>query len=87
MGGIILQNALYANIWIAITLFIFVWVYGWAKENLGSAKLAILFALIVVYLTFFQYPVLVWGLVALFLIATFGKEFFAKINPFEEKGW
>ncbi len=70
------------NIWIIITLFLFVWIYGWAKNNLGSAKLAILFSLIVVYLTFYSYPVLVWILVALFILQILGKDFLAQINPF-----
>jgi hypothetical protein len=82
MNGIILSG-LAENIWIAITLFLFVWIYSWAKGNLGSAKLAILFALIIVFLTFYQYPELVWILVILFLLSTFGKEIFSKLNPFE----
>jgi len=86
-GMALLQNALMDNIWVALVLFIFVWVFGWAKENLGSAKLAIIFALIVVYLTFWQFPILVWLLVAMFLLSKFGTEFFGRINPFQEKGW
>lgn len=78
----IFLNALFDNIWIVLTLFLFVWIFSWAKENLGSAKLAILFALIVVYLTFYSYPILVWLLVVFFLLQTFGKEFLAQINPF-----
>lgn len=78
----IIIDALLNNIWIVLTLFLFVWIYSWAKENLGSAKLAILFALIVVYLTFYSYPVLVWLLVVFFLLQTLGKDFLAQINPF-----
>ncbi len=78
----IIIDALLDNIWIVLTLFLFVWIYSWAKENLGSAKLAILFALIVVYLTFYSYPVLVWLLVVFFLLQTLGKDFLAQINPF-----
>ena len=70
------------NIWIVLTLFLFIWIYSWAKENLGSAKLAILFALIVVYLTFYSFPFLVWILVAFFILQTLGKEFLEQINPF-----
>ncbi|HLC79618.1 MAG TPA: hypothetical protein VJG83_04300 [archaeon] len=77
-----LLEAILDNIWIVLTIFLFIWIYSWAKENLGSAKLAILFALIVVYLTFYSYPFLVWLLVIFFLIQTFGKEFLAQINPF-----
>ncbi|HIH10417.1 MAG TPA: hypothetical protein HA254_07175 [Candidatus Diapherotrites archaeon] len=79
---LVLLEGLLDSLWIVLTLFLFVWIYGWAKENLGSAKLAILFALIVVYLTFYSYPFLVWLLVIFFLIQTFGKEFISQINPY-----
>ncbi len=78
----IILDGLMDNIWIVLTLFLFVWIYAWAKQNLGSAKLAILFSLIVVYLTFYSYPVLVWLLVAFFLMQTIGKDFLAQANPF-----
>ena len=61
-----------------LSLFYLIWIYGWAKNQLGSAKLAILFAVIVVYLTFFQYPDLVWAPVTLFFISFFGKHILEK---------
>lgn len=73
-------SGLSANIEIALMLFFFVWLFGWSKGSLGSAKLAVLFAVIIVYLTVFQYRELVWLAVALFLFATFGKELFSKIE-------
>ena len=78
----IILDGLMDNIWIVLTLFLFVWIYSWAKQNLGSAKLAILFSLIVVYLTFYSFPVLVWLLVVFFLMQTLGKDFLAQVNPF-----
>jgi len=78
----VILDGLMDNIWIVLTLFLFVWIYSWAKQNLGSAKLAILFSLIVVYLTFYSYPVLVWMLVVFFLLQTLGKDFLAQVNPF-----
>lgn len=75
---------LFENIWIALTLFAFVWIYAWAKNSLGSTKLALLFAVIIVYLTFYTFPELVWLGVFLFIMATFGKEIFAKINVFNK---
>ena len=81
MNGIILQTALEQNIWIALTLFVFVWIFSWAKGSLGSAKLAVLFAIIVVYLTAYNFPILVWIGVAVFILATFGKELITKLNP------
>lgn len=81
MGFIL--GAFEASIWTAISLFALVWIYSWAKGNLGSAKLAIIFAAIIVYLTFYQFPELVWILVALFLFATFGKELFDRVYIFK----
>lgn len=70
------------NAWTAILIFIFIWIYGWGKGNLGSAKLAIIFALIIVYLTFYSFPELVWLIVGIYFFANFGKDIIAKINPF-----
>lgn len=72
------------DIWVVLVLFIFIWLFGWAKENIGSTALAAMFALIVVYLTFYSYPFLVWLFVALFVLQTAGKEFIAQLNPFSK---
>jgi len=73
------------NVITALSLFYLVWIYSWAKSKLGSAKLAILFAVIVVYLTFFLYPdELVWIPVVFFLFANFGKEIFDKIQVYKD---
>jgi hypothetical protein len=72
--------AIETNIWVAMTLFFLVLIFAWAKNALGSAKLAILFAVIVVYLTFYQHPELVWIVIGLFLLATFGKELVSKME-------
>ena len=72
------------NLWIVLSLFYLVWIFGWAKRNLGSAKLAVLFAVIVVYLTFFQFQWLVWIPVLLFLFAVFGKGIFEKIDVYKK---
>ncbi len=74
------------DIWIALALFMFVWLYAWAKGALGSAKLGILFALIISYVTFYTYRELVWIVVILFLFATFGREIFSKMNVFSGGG-
>jgi hypothetical protein len=38
-----LLASMWDSIYIALLLVVFVWIYSWAKENLGSDKLAILF--------------------------------------------
>ncbi len=75
--------SLESNLWIVLSLFYMVWIFGWAKKNLGSAKLAVLFAVIVVYLTFFQFQFLVWVPVAIFLFAVFGKGILEKVDAFK----
>ncbi|HIH21844.1 MAG: hypothetical protein J4478_02325 [Candidatus Diapherotrites archaeon] len=70
----------WGNIWIALAIFTFVWIFSWAKSNLGSAKLAVIFALIISYITFYTNPELIWLGVLLFIFATFGKEIFEKIQ-------
>ena len=72
------------NLWIVLSLFYLVWIFGWAKRNLGSAKLAVLFAVIVVYLTFFQFQWLVWIPVLIFLFAVFGKGIFEKMDVYKK---
>jgi len=75
--------SLESNLWIVLSLFYMVWIFGWAKKNLGSAKLAVLFAVIVVYLTFFQFQFLVWVPVGIFLFAVFGKGILEKADAFK----
>jgi len=76
-------DPLMSNLWVVLSLFYMVWIFGWAKKNLGSAKLAVLFAVIVVYLTFFQFPELVWVPVIIFLFALFGKGILEKIDVYK----
>lgn len=73
------------NIQIAAGLIYLIWLYAWAKKQLGSASIAAIFAVIIVYLTFFQYPVLIWIPIALFLIATFFSGMFEKIPSSAKK--
>lgn len=67
------------DIGIVLVIVYFIWLFGWGKKALGSAKLAILMALTIVFLIFIQHMELVWVPVILFLLATFGKEFLNKV--------
>ena len=73
------EATLYNDLWTVLSLFYLIWIFGWAKKALGSAKLAILFAVIVVYLAFFLHPELVWIPVIIFVFAVFGIGVFEKI--------
>lgn len=74
---------LYTNIETVLGLVYLIWLYGWSKKYVGSAKLAIFFAVIVVYLTFFQFRELIWVPVFLFLFAFFGSSLLEKIKKTE----
>ncbi len=76
-------DGLMGNLEIALILFFFIWIMAWAKGTLGSAKLAVLFAFLVTYLTVYSYRELVWLTVLLFLFATFGKDLFEKVQIFK----
>ena len=76
-------DGLMDNLEIALILFFFIWIMSWAKGTLGSAKLAVLFAFLVTYLTVYSYRELVWLTVLLFLFATFGKDLFEKVQIFK----
>ncbi len=80
----ILYDALVDNIHLALTIFLFIWIYNWAKGNVGSAKLALVTAIVIIFLTFYSFPELVWLLVLLWAFATFGKDIFSKIGLFEK---
>ncbi len=77
-------DPLIQNLEIALSLFYLVWLFGWSKRNLGSPKLAILFSVIVVYLTFFQFPQLIWVPVLIFLFAVFGKGILEKMDVYKK---
>lgn len=81
----ILLSSVFNDLWTVISLFYLVWIYSWAKTTLGSPKLAILLAVIVVYLTFYSHPELVWIALGVFLLGTFGKDFIGKLSPFRVK--
>ncbi len=85
MNGFFLQGLLAENIWVVLTLFFFVWVFTWAKKNLESATLGVIFAIIVVFLTFYSFPELVWITVIVYILMNYGKDL-KKLNPWDKMG-
>lgn len=80
----VVTDILIENIHLAITIFLFIWIYNWAKGNVGSAKLALITAIVIVFLTFYSFPELVWLLVLLWAFATFGKDVFSRVGLFDK---
>lgn len=81
----IMASSLEQDLVVVLTLFYFLWIFSWGKKVLGSAKLAVLFALIITYLVFFLHPELVWIPVVIFFVATFGTTLFDKVQVFKGK--
>ncbi|MDD3084133.1 MAG: hypothetical protein PHP82_03860 [Candidatus ainarchaeum sp.] len=63
---------------LVILIVLFIWIYSWGKNQLGT-KLGLLLAVIIVYLTFFSFPELIWIVFIFFILATFGKELLERI--------
>ena len=57
---------------LALTMIFFVWILNWARKNLGSPRLAIVYALVLAYIIFFKHPEAVWlvfGILVLSIVA------------------
>ncbi|MEM0359721.1 MAG: hypothetical protein QXK06_00075 [Candidatus Diapherotrites archaeon] len=76
---------LFANVAIVLGLIYLIWIYSWIKKQLGSAKIALLLSVIIVYLTFFQFPELIWVPVIFFFLAFFFSGMFEKVGKGETK--
>lgn len=63
---------------LALTLIMFVWILNWMRKLLGSARLALLFALVISYLVFFKHPNLLFTVFGLLFLVYFFKPFFEK---------
>jgi chromate transport protein ChrA len=66
------------SIALVILIVLFIWIYSWGKNQLGT-KLGLLIAIIIVYLTFFSFPELIWIILIFFILSTFGKELLERI--------
>ncbi len=57
---------------LALTMIFFVWILNWARKNLGSPRLAIVYALVIAYVIFYKHPEAVWWIVGLFALSIVG---------------
>lgn len=57
---------------LAITMIFFVWILNWARKNLGSPRLAIVYAIVIAYIIFFKHPEAVWWIVGIFILSIVG---------------
>jgi len=63
---------------LVLLIVLFFWIYGWSKNQAGT-KIGLLIAVLIMYITFFQFPELIWIMFILFILATFGKEIMERI--------
>jgi len=68
---------------LAITMVVFVWILNWARKNLGSPRLAIVYALVIAYIIFFKHPEAIWWVVGLLILSIVGPKV---LEGFETKG-
>lgn len=73
--------AMEADLRLALTMIFFVWILNWARKNLGSPRLAIVYAIVLAYIIFFKHPSVVWWIFGVLVLITFGAKFWEKIQP------
>lgn len=65
---------------LALTMVFFVWILNWARRNLGSPRLAIVYALVIAYIIFYKHPEAVWWVVGIFVLSIIGPKFFGNLG-------
>ena len=63
---------------LVLLVIYFLWFWSWGKKQVG-AKIGLVLALVLMYLTFYLYPELIWVPFILFILATYGKELLERI--------
>jgi len=63
---------------LVLLIVYFLWFFSWGKKQVGT-KLGLVIAVVLMYLTFYLYPELIWVPFILFILATFGKELLERI--------
>ena len=65
---------------ISLILFViyFIWIYAWAKKQIGPG-LGLLLAIVITFILFYNFPDLIWVPLLLFLWSVFGKELLERV--------
>lgn len=61
-----------------LLIIYFLWIYAWAKKQVGP-KIGILLTILITYLLFYQFPELIWVPFLLFLWSIFGKDLLERV--------
>ncbi len=68
------STQLVCGVMTVLALFYFVWIFNWAKGTLGNSGVALTFAVIIIYLTAWLHPWLIWIPAAIYLLNHGGKD-------------
>ncbi|VVB75544.1 Uncharacterised protein [uncultured archaeon] len=71
-------NDVFVTLELILLLVYFLWIFAWAKKQVG-AKIGLLLAVVITYLLFFNFPELIWVPAILFLWSIFGKDLLERI--------
>jgi len=69
-------GTLKGDIWLALFLYISVFLFAWAKGKMGNPAIAMLYTIIIMFLVFYQHDLLIWIVLGIYLYTTYGKEIF-----------
>lgn len=64
------------DIWLALFLYISIFLFAWVKGKIGSPEVAILYTIVIMFLVFYRHDVLIWVVLGIYLYQTYGKEIF-----------
>jgi len=71
-------NDVFVTLELILLLVYFLWIFAWAKKQVG-VKIGLLLAAVITYLLFFNFPELIWVPAILFLWSIFGKDLLERI--------
>ena len=64
------------DIWLALFLYLSIFIFAWAKGKLGNPAIAGIYTIIIMFLIFYQHDVLIWIILGFYIYTTYGKEIF-----------
>jgi hypothetical protein len=68
----------FLTLMLILLIIYFLWIYAWAKKQVG-AELGLLLAILITFLLFYNFPDLIWVPFLLFLWSIFGKDFLERV--------
>lgn len=76
--GALSGNDLGLTISLVLLIIYFLWMYAWAKKQIG-ATVGLLLAILITFLLFYQFPDLIWAPFILYIWSIFGKDLLERV--------